>query len=89
MDAHGKGYASEALTAIFAEADKTLANGTPTCCLVASKNRASRALAVKFGFAQIDNISLAVAATDNKEGVDYYVRAAAAGNGGRSVKGGV
>lgn len=84
-DAHGKGYASEALTAIFAEADKTLANGTPTCCLIAPENRASRALAVKFGFAQTDKIRLAVATTDKE--VDYYVRPAA--GKGRSAKGSV
>lgn len=81
-DAHGKGYASEALRAIFAEADKTMI--TPTCCLIAPENRASRSLAVKFGFAQTDTIRL-TAATDKE--VDFYVRPAA----GRSqcAKGGI
>ncbi|KAG5368895.1 hypothetical protein CKK34_2544 [Yarrowia sp. E02] len=63
---HGKGYASEALGAVFAETDSTLT--VPTCCMIAPDNQASRALAVKFGFEKTDSLLLG-----NKV-VDFFVR---------------
>ncbi|MDE2444609.1 MAG: GNAT family N-acetyltransferase [Alphaproteobacteria bacterium] len=50
--AHGKGYASEALTAIMAWADATL-KAPSTFCIIDPKNIASQKLAQKFGFMQI------------------------------------
>lgn len=51
---HGKGIASEALTAIFEEADSsedTIAH--PICCIIDhGENEPSRAIARKFGFVQ-------------------------------------
>ncbi|MGL4726112.1 MAG: GNAT family N-acetyltransferase [Scandinavium sp.] len=47
-EVHGKGYAKEALTAMFAWADKAL--NAPTCCIIDEDNHRSIHLAERFGF---------------------------------------
>ncbi|WP_270220726.1 GNAT family N-acetyltransferase [Kosakonia cowanii] len=47
-EVRGKGYASEALTAILLWADNTFAS--PVCCIIAEENKRSNYLAERFGF---------------------------------------
>ncbi|CAG84024.1 acyl-CoA N-acyltransferase [Yarrowia lipolytica] len=50
---HGKGIATEALTAIFKEADASEKITHPICCIIDhGENEPSRAIARKFGFKQ-------------------------------------
>ncbi|MFZ4215979.1 GNAT family N-acetyltransferase, partial [Pantoea endophytica] len=47
-EARGKGYASEALTAILLWADKTFSSSV--CCIIDEENKRSNYLAERFGF---------------------------------------
>jgi RimJ/RimL family protein N-acetyltransferase len=60
--AHGKGYASEALTAALAWGDANLPN-RGYCCIINPENTASLELAKKFGFAETDRASMRGAET--------------------------
>jgi RimJ/RimL family protein N-acetyltransferase len=54
--AHGKGYATEAMTAIVAWADRNLA-ASASYCLIDPQNQPSLKLANKMGFSQIAEVS--------------------------------
>ena len=51
-DAHGKGFATEAVKAILAWGEKQFAGG-PTACIISPENTPSIRLAGKFGFREL------------------------------------
>ena len=61
-DHHGKGYATEAMTAVLAWADECL-DASRTCCLIDPGNTASIRVADKLGYRDVEPATLAGADT--------------------------